>query len=305
MYDDLFLKHETGNHPENKGRLEAINQAIENSGLFSEIEMIKPIPATEKDILRIHSREYLTRVQETIKSGSPFLDSMDTVVSSLSFEAACLAAGAGITAADKIMNGDFKTAFCAVRPPGHHAEEGISMGFCIFNNIAITAKYLQQVHGINKVMILDWDVHHGNGTEKSFYEDNTVFYISLHQYPHYPGTGARADIGRGKGKNFTLNIPMSAGSNDQDYLNAFKEEVIPSVKTFAPGFILISAGFDANKADPLSSVDLSPDVFGTFTEMIVNSTNSYRGRIISFLEGGYDYDALAKSVLCHLSELNK
>lgn len=304
IYDDIFLKHETGSHLENKNRLLAINQAIKDSGLIGSIKREKPIKATLADICRIHTERYVEHVSDVIQSGYTFLDSMDTVVSSHSLEAAYYAAGAGILAADRIMAGEHEVAFCAVRPPGHHAEKEQSMGFCLFNNIAITARYLQEKHNLEKIFILDWDVHHGNGTEHSFYQDDTVFFLSLHQYPHYPGTGRAEDMGTGKGKNYTKNYPMVPGSGDKDYLLRF-EEIVSIIKNYRPDFILISCGFDAHIRDPLSSINLSSEIFGKFTEMIKNSSDSAHGRIISFLEGGYDLKALGESAVCHLQALQK
>ncbi len=303
LYDDLFLEHKTGNHPENSGRLVSITRRVKDSDINDQLEYLPITPAKDEDILRIHTKEYIARAKKTIEDGTGYFDCMDSVVSEKSLEAAYLAAGSGVLAADQIVSGKHKTAFCCVRPPGHHAEANESMGFCIFNNIAITARYLQAKHEIKKVVIFDWDVHHGNGTEHSFYDDDSVLYISTHQYPHYPGTGAREDIGSGKGVGYNLNIPMNAGTGDQEYLEVMGKEVLPAIKKFAPDFILISAGFDANHDDQLSSIRLSPEIFGTLTEQILSVSDSAEGRIISFLEGGYDYDSLSKSVVNHIKKL--
>lgn len=302
LYDDLFLQHETGDHPENKGRLIAINQLLNRSPINSLVVRLTPRAASRDDILRVHTEEYIRRAERLTSNGNFFFDNTDTIISQHSLDAAFLAAGAGPTAADEIMKGNYKFAFCAVRPPGHHAEQNTAMGFCIFNNIAITARYLQAKHKIKKVLIVDWDVHHGNGTEKIFYDDDSVFYISIHQYPHYPGTGAANDIGVGRGLNCNLNIPMAAGSGDHEYLNAFKEKIIPTIKNFAPEIILISSGFDAHHDDQLSAMRVTTKCFGTFTKMVKDASSSANGRIISFLEGGYHYKALSESVIEHLTK---
>lgn len=302
LYDDLFLEHKTGNHPETFHRLNWINTAINSSSIKDKVKRISPTPASREDILRIHTEEYICHLEEAIEQKNMFLDA-DTIISEKSLDAAYLAAGAGIVAANEIVNGKIKTAFCAVRPPGHHAETDRAMGFCLFNNVAITARYLQEVLGMKKIVIVDWDVHHGNGTEKSFYHDDTVFYISLHQYPHYPGTGARKDVGIKNGEGYNLNIPMEAGSGDEEYLKAFSDEVIPNIEKFAPDFILISAGFDAHQKDMLASMRLTSETYGTFTEMIESASSSAQGRIISFLEGGYEPIGLSEGVLYHLKAL--
>jgi acetoin utilization deacetylase AcuC-like enzyme len=194
--------------------------------------------------------------------------------------------------------------FAAVRPPGHHAEKTQAMGFCIFNNIAIAARYLQKKYKLEKIFILDWDVHHGNGTQHSFEDDPTVFYCSLHQYPHYPGTGAARERGTGAGEGFTLNIPMSAGSADEEYLTAFEEKVILAADSFAPDFVLISAGFDAHQDDPLAGIRLSDDIYYQMSKTMKEISERHcSGRLISFLEGGYNLSALARSTAAHLKAL--
>ncbi len=301
---DTFLKHETFNHPENKNRLIAINHLVTNTQLKDFVIQTPPRKATKEEILEIHTLEYFKRVEEETSQGASFLDGPDTVICKDSLEAAYLAAGSGLVAADMIMSGEYKTAICAIRPPGHHAEKDMAMGFCIFNNVAITAKYLQKKHGLEKILILDWDVHHGNGTEHSFYEDDSVYYISIHQYPHYPGTGADDDTGLNKGKGYNLNIPMPSESTDEDYIQAFNDKIIPTIKDFAPDFILISNGMDAHINDPLASMNLSSKAFGEFTKLVVGASESAQGRIISLLEGGYDLPALSESMTYHILALN-
>ncbi len=302
LYDKIFLEHETGSHPENKMRLISINEKIANTELSEITELTEPRKANDEDILRIHTKEYIDFVRREILNGNRYLD-LDTVVSHSSLEAAYFAAGAGLTAADKIIAGEFRRAFCAVRPPGHHAEKDKAMGFCIFNNIAITARYLQQVHNLEKILILDWDVHHGNSTQHSFYDDDTVYYISLHQYPFYPGTGGKNETGTGAGEKYTLNFPMPAGTGDSEWLAAFDEKIINEIKNYKPDFILISAGFDAHIDDPLASISIHSETFGKFTDLIKSAADSADGRIIAFLEGGYNLEALAESVFHHIKSL--
>jgi acetoin utilization deacetylase AcuC-like enzyme len=302
IYDDVYMQHETGDHPENKFRLNAINDAIDRVGIEQEMIKVAPREAAREDLLRVHGEAHIEKVLNAFEKGETYLDP-DTVVSPGSAKAALMSAGAGLAAADEIMSGKAKTAFCSVRPPGHHAEPDVAMGFCLFNNIAVTARYLQEKHNLEKILILDWDVHHGNGTEKAFYEDDSVYYISLHQYPFYPGTGSLNDTGNGKGLGYNKNYPMPAGTGDEQYLETFNEGIVPILKDYKPDFILLSAGFDAHERDRLASIELSSPVFGDFTKIIKEASESADGRIISFLEGGYELNALAASVVCHLREL--
>ena len=214
--------------------------------------------------------------------------------------------GESLIAADAIMKEKITNAFCAIRPPGHHAEKNRALGFCLFNNIAITAKYLQQKHAIEKILIIDWDVHHGNGTQNAFYEDATVFYFSIHQSPHYPGTGLINETGIRKGERFTLNVPLTAGHGDEDYIEAFQSKLLPAANKFKPDFILISAGFDAHRDDPLAGMQLTETGFAKLTEIAADLADEFcNGKIISFLEGGYNLEKLAASVAAHIEILIK
>lgn len=226
------------------------------------------------------------------------LDDGDTHASQESFDVAMLAAGAVLGAVDAVLAGDLDGAFCAVRPPGHHAEHDRPMGFCLFNNVAVGARYAQSRHGIAKVAILDWDVHHGNGTQHIFESDPSVLYISLHQYPWYPGTGAKEETGVGAGKGFTMNFPMPAGTEEEAYLQVFTDQIVPALQTFDPGLLIVSAGFDAHREDPLADIRLTESSFATFTQMIAGIAP-----VVSVLEGGYNLDATAKSVEHHLRSL--
>ncbi len=304
IYHEDYLKHDTGlGHPERKERLIAIIEHLKKSDLNEKIEWISPELKSdvEKWILKVHSPRHLEFVKSSILSGVRLLDFGDTYVSKDSLDSALLAVSGVIDGVDKIFKEGFDKIFCAVRPPGHHAESERVMGFCIFNNVAVAAKYAQETYGIEKIAIIDWDVHHGNGTQEIFYEDPTVFYISLHQYPFYPGTGSREEKGTGKGYGFTLNFPMPAGSDDEDYLKIFGNEIVPTLEKFQPELIIISAGFDAHRDDPLAGMSLTENAF----KMMTNLTNEVavkfsNGKVLSVLEGGYNLDALARSVESHL-----
>ncbi len=298
VFDNKYLKHDTGGgHPERPERLNAIKSKLKDNALYDSLLKIPEKKANSDTIAKIHSSKYISRVEKEIKSGIRYLDSMDTAVCKDSYEIALYAAGAGVSAVDEIMNQNIDNAFLCVRPPGHHAENSRAMGFCVFNNIAITARYIQNKYGIGKIMILDWDVHHGNGTQNAFYSDDNVLFVSLHQYPHYPGTGSGRETGKGKGKGYTVNFPMKAGSNDDDYLKHFNEKIIPLAHDFKPGFVLISAGYDAHSRDPLGGIRLSSGVYSEFTKIMLDIADKHcGGNVVCFLEGGYDFTGLSESV---------
>jgi len=301
----VFQRHDTGRgHPERAARLAAIEDRLSSSGLMKELDVLEPDPAPVAWITRVHDESHVRRVERLCASGVRVLDAGDTVVSETSYEAALVAAGGAVQAVDRVMDGVWKNAFVACRPPGHHAERSEAMGFCLFNNVAVAAAHLRAVRGVERVAILDWDVHHGNGTQHAFESDPTVFYASLHQFPWYPGTGAADERGIGDGEGATLNCPMSAGSGDREWLRAIETQVMPSLERFDPGFVLISAGFDAHEQDPLSHTRVTTEGFRRMTE-IVNELAAARcgGRVVSLLEGGYDLDALADSVEGHVAGL--
>jgi acetoin utilization deacetylase AcuC-like enzyme len=209
-----------------------------------------------------------------------------------------------MNAIDQLIDGNIHNAFCAVRPPGHHAEQDHAMGFCLFNNVAIAARYAQKTKGLNKIFIFDWDVHHGNGSQHSFYSDPSIYYSSMHQYPFYPGTGAGEETGTGDGLGTTLNLPMDAYSDDDDYLSAIENKLIPEIQHYKPDLIIISAGFDAHQNDPLAQIQLTTECFGKMTELLMGIARDVcDGRLLSMLEGGYDYDALSDSVQLHMQTL--
>ncbi len=305
IYHPTYLEHNTGSHPENSGRLRAIMQKLDGSELYSQLTIKEPRKATPEEIAFNHQSEYVAAVDKACSEGITRLDA-DTVVCDKSYEAALLSAGAGLTAVDLVVDGDCNNAFAAVRPPGHHAENNYAMGFCLFNNVAIAAQYAIKNKGLNRVFIFDWDVHHGNGTQNSFYSNSSVFYSSAHQYPFYPGTGAEGETGTGDGLGSTLNFPMRADSNDKDYLPVIKNKLIPAMFSFKPDLIIISAGFDAHQNDPLANINITTECYGEMTQLIKSAAQEIcQGRLISMLEGGYDYDALSDSVYAHLQNLLK
>lgn len=305
LHHELFVKHLEGYpHVESPARVRAILDRVERSPLRDSISLVEAIPARREWVERVHEAGYVEDILSLQVKDAVILDGGDTVATRASPEAALHAAGAGVQAARMILEGDVSSAFCAVRPPGHHAERGRAMGFCIFNNIAVAAAALIEESGLERVAIVDWDVHHGNGTESIFMGDDKVLYISLHQYPHYPGTGSAETVGEGRGAGFTMNLPMGVGAGDRDYLDAFGGKIIPALERFEPQFLLISAGFDAHGEDPLSGTLLTSDAFGRMTELLREQADRHcGGRIVSFLEGGYDTEALADSVEKHLAAL--
>ena len=307
--DPRYLEHLTGyGHPERPERLESISHRVAKSGLIADLRLLPAAPAPMEWIAEVHDPSYVERVRQTCLRGSSIIDSMDTGISERSFDIAMLAAGAGLVAADAVAGGEVTAAFAAVRPPGHHALRDTAMGFCLFNSAAVTARYLQGKHGLKKIFILDWDVHHGNGTQAMFYEDPTVFYFSVHQWPFYPGTGSMVERGDGDGEGFTLNAPMPAGCRDGDYHKVFEEKTLPALERFAPDALVISAGFDAHRDDPIGGMKLSEAGFASLTKLVIDAAAAVSpspggARIISLLEGGYDLDALASSVEAHLGAL--
>lgn len=301
IYDDIFLKHKMPpGHPESSQRLTVIVETLQKSILWNKLIHLKPCRAKEKDILEVHTKKYF----DNIKSFTGFYDS-DTYVSEHTFEVSLYAAGAIIEAVEKTKQGIIERAFCAVRPPGHHAEKDTAMGFCIFNNVAIGARYAQKI-GYKKIFIVDFDVHHGNGTQHIFEEDDTVFYFSTHQYPHYPGTGTDSERGVGRGKGFTYNIPLQAGSGDKDFFHCYNDILPNLVMKFNPDIILVSAGYDIHSSDPLSGIYVSNEGMRSIVKSIISCQKLIRHTIpplIFTLEGGYNLNALSESVLITLFEM--
>lgn len=304
-YDKAFLAHDPGRgHPECRERLTATLACLEKQPWFGDLQALPPLPADLSRIEAIHSIHYIERARQACRSGAPYLDSMDVGISADSFDVALLAAGTPLILADAVIAATVNNGFALLRPPGHHAESDMALGFCLFNNVAVLARYLQQRHGIDKVLILDWDVHHGNGTQHSFEEDPSVLYISTHQYPFYPGTGAYTETGIGRGEGATLNCPMPAGSGDPDYERAFKEKILPKIDEFRPEFIIISAGFDAHVDDPLAQMRLSTGFFHWMTRRMMELADKHcGGRLVSVLEGGYNLQMLPLCVTEHVRGL--
>ncbi len=276
---------------------------IEKSGLKSQLETKSPRDALREEIKLVHTTSYIDLVKRVAESGGGHLD-MDTALSRSSYDAALRAAGALLESVDRILSGDIGRAFCLVRPPGHHALPSRGMGFCLFNNVAIAAKYAVSKKGLERVMIIDWDAHHGNGTQDIFYEDPSVLYVSLHQYPHYPGTGWVDEIGSGQARGTTINFPFPPGTGEDVYLKAFEEVIIPVGKQFNPDFVMISAGYDGHALDLLCSMGLVDSSYRKMTDMIVEMANECcGGKILVTLEGGYNLEAQARSIVQTISGL--
>ncbi len=305
IYHDQFLKHKTGSgHPERPERLSSLMKYLCKTDIFADLVNIDVQRGEVAWIEQIHPAAYIENIQAMCKPGLHYLDT-DTVVSEDSYSAALLAVGGAVAACNAVMKGEIDNAFCAVRPPGHHAEPDRAMGFCLFNNVAVAAKYLQNHYPIEKVCIIDWDVHHGNGTQDAFYEDPTVFYISMHQDPLYPGTGRLDEKGRGAGEGTTLNLASPPGCGDNEYIDIFENKILPAARNFNPDFVLISAGFDAHRDDPLANMEVTETGFGRMTEFVkLLAEKCCNGRFVSLLEGGYNLEALARSVEIHLKKMH-
>lgn len=279
-------------------------QRLEESGTAAQLTRIEPRRAEDEWITQVHSPNYVASLNRHVPTDGRVSLDPDTSMSPGSLHAAYLAAGGALAAVDAIMARQVDHVFCAVRPPGHHAEAGRAMGFCLFNNVAIAARYVQKKYGIIRVLIVDWDVHHGNGTQHSFEEDPSVLFFSTHQYPHYPGTGRGTERGKGAGEGLTINVPMEAGEGDEEYHAIFLKSLVPAADEFKPEFVIISAGFDAHKDDPLASMGLTEDGYRDLTRIVAGIAKRHaKGRILSSLEGGYNLVALAHSVDAHIKAL--
>ena len=277
-------------HPERPDRLSAVHEAIAERG--DAILHQKPREGSDDEILRVHTRDHLDRVAEAVRRAPIRLDA-DTYVSPESLGVARLAVGGAVDLARRVARGEVRSGLAAVRPPGHHAESDRAMGFCLFNNVAIAARALQQEDGVERVLILDWDVHHGNGTQHFFEEDANVLYASTHQFPYYPGTGDAGEIGRGDGEGATLNIPLPAGCGDAEYLGSLQRLLVPAARAFCPEVILVSCGFDAHRDDPLAAMEVSGDGFAGMAAILrALADDLCAGRLVLVLEGGYALSGL-------------
>jgi acetoin utilization deacetylase AcuC-like enzyme len=299
-----YLKHDSGRgHPESSERLSHLLAHLEKKRLLPKLQSIQPYSAPLEWLEMVHDPSYIKKVERICRNGGGMLDP-DTHVGPESYDIALLAVGGVMAGVDEVMGGRIKNGFCAVRPPGHHAERDKAMGFCIFNNVAVAARYVQEKFGLKKVLIVDWDVHHGNGTQNIFLDDPTVFYFSTHQFPYYPGTGSENEIGEGEGEGSTFNMPMYAGSGDLEYIEAFEHIFYPLAMKFSPDFVFISAGFDAHQDDPLAAINLTETGYMRMTEVIVKLASvCCQGRLISVLEGGYNLKSLSNSAEKHIRVL--
>jgi acetoin utilization deacetylase AcuC-like enzyme len=302
--DSAYLKHVTGVHPENAHRLEAIFRAIQSDEPLSKhLLHVAPMPAHNEDIVRCHREDLIHHLESLCERGETYVDE-DTRISPFSFEVARLAAGAAVTAVDAVMAEEGGRAFCVIRPPGHHATIANAMGFCLFNNAAIGARYAQSKYGVENVLIIDWDVHHGNGTQEIFWTDPSVFYFSTHQYPYYPGTGSADERGGGKGEGTTLNVPLSPGTPAREHRQAFTDALRQIEGRFRPDLVIISAGFDSRRGDPLGGLMLEDADFSEMTKEVLRIADKHAsGRVIGLLEGGYNLQLLGNSVKSHIAAL--
>jgi acetoin utilization deacetylase AcuC-like enzyme len=307
IFHDVYLKHDTGEfHSESPARLKAISEGLNENQLLPLLQRVHPRPAALEWIRLVHREEYIDIVRRDVESGKQYLStrSGNTAICKDSYEVALWAVGGLLSACDSVVSGGARNTFCAIRPPGHHASQSRGMGFCLFNNVAIAARYLQKKHKLEKVLIVDWDVHHGNGTQDIFFEDGSVFFFSTHQWPWYPWTGSAEEVGIGEGKGTTLNVPLPAGSGDEDLIDAFENALLPAATNFKPDAVLISAGFDSRTGDPLGRFRVTDSGYQRLTEILLQiAHDSAEGRLISALEGGYSLEGLSKAVPAHIATL--
>jgi acetoin utilization deacetylase AcuC-like enzyme len=306
LADPIYREHLAGrfDHPERPARYDAVVNALEKSGMASDLTRVPSRPATEDELLLCHTPEYLRIARRDVKAGAPFLSTGDTDIGPSSWHVASCAVGGVLNAVDAVMNGAARNAFCAVRPPGHHANAVRGMGFCLFNNVAIAARYAQKKYGIERALIVDWDVHHGNGTQDIFYTDPSVFFFSTHQWPLYPGTGRANETGEGSAEGTTMNFPFPAGSGRAEVLGAVRGSLMAAAREFRPELVLISAGFDSRIGDLLGQFTLTDEDFADLTDAAMEIADGHAGgRVVSLLEGGYNLSGLASAAVRHVETL--
>lgn len=299
----VFLAHETGFHPERADRIRSIPDELERAGIMASCRVPEWEPISGMRLTRVHSSAYVDSVWAFAKSGGGDIEP-DTVVSPDSFEVALSAVGAACDATERVLRGEDTQAFCLVRPPGHHAMPGHAMGFCLFNNVSVAAKIATDIHELDRVLIVDWDIHHGNGTQALFWEDPRVAFFSIHRWPFYPGTGGADETGSGAGRGTIRNLPVPFGISRKDYLSLFTGELESFAAKIKPQLVLVSAGFDGHRRDPVGNLGLETEDFGLQTAVVLDVAATYaEGRVVSVLEGGYDPEALGQCVALHLSEM--
>jgi acetoin utilization deacetylase AcuC-like enzyme len=307
-HPDYLLHAPPFEHPEAPERLVAITEHLSRTGLMEALISVTPDYPDDGIITAVHDPHYLQYLEAACRRGDLTLDSEDTYLSKNSYTIAILSAAGAVAGAEAVAGGRVDRAFCAVRPPGHHAGRDIGMGFCLLNNVAVAARHLQARHGVSRIAIIDWDVHHGNGTQSIFLEDPSVFYFSIHEHPTflYPGTGRRWETGRGAGNGTTLNAPMAPGAGDAEYREAFEQMLAPAIERFHPEFIIVSTGFDAHRDDPLSDMEVTDEGFRFLSRFVADLADACcGGRLVSVLEGGYDLRMLATCTEIHIRELMK
>lgn len=301
--DERFLLHDTGQHPECAKRLESIHAKLKSSGLLEKVTRCDVVSAQDADLLRVHPQSHLDTLRQYAEKGGGRIE-VDTVMSRQSADVAWLASGTAVDAVERVVRGEDKSAFCLVRPPGHHAIPSGAMGFCLLGNAAIAARTAIQRLGLNRVLVIDWDVHHGNGTQDVFYEDGQVGFFSAHRFPFYPGTGRKSETGRGEGLGKTFNLPLDFGVSRKDYLTAFENMLTKAADTMRPELVILSAGFDAHAEDPVGSLGLETEDFEPLTRLVQQVADTHaNGRIVSLLEGGYNVHRLADCAELHLRTL--
>ena len=305
IFDPRYKRHDTGpEHPERPERLDAILARLEEVELADCLPRVAPRPATKQEIAACHDEAYIELVRRDVLAGERQLSTGDTAIGPASLDIAFLAAGGALVGVDAVVEGKAQNAFCAVRPPGHHASSRRGMGFCIFNSVALAARYAQQKHKIGKVVIVDWDVHHGNGTQAIFYEDPAVFFFSTHQSPWYPYTGPADETGQGAGLGTTMNFPFPAGAGRPQILGAMQDKLLPALQKFKPELVLISAGFDSKLGDPLGRFQLIDPDFVDMTRLVMAFASEHcQNRVVSVLEGGYNLEGMASAVAAHIKAL--